>query len=478
MEERSRIPPGVPRRDPTTSYWQVPPSDIASLRSTAELPTTADYVIVGSGVSGSCIAFNLLSQLPGARVVMLEARQAVSGATGRNGGHTKASSYRSFLDHERELGTAEAVKIARLQYANIVATHALAREHGISCASTMCSTVDIIYSQTHLSLGRKAIERMRQVMGEDDPAAQYSIWTAAEAAKQFRTPNALGAFESMAGSLSAYDFTTGVLKLSLSLGLNLQTATPAECIRPEMVEGQTQWTVSTARGSIKTANLVLATNGYTAHLLPEMQGIIVPLHGQIVAQRPGSGLPQTGLKHTYSFIQESGYEYMISRPPSSFDPGTIVIGGGIWQLPNDGASRYGETDDSSLEPTITSYLRKCTADYFGPNWGSDHPQGRVKKEWSGIMGASADGLPYVGAWPDKPGLWISAAFNGHGMVWCLKAAEALVGLMTGNEAERRVVQHWFPRSAIISNLRMARKFTGRKDLKAPGEAAFGERSRL
>ncbi|KAK0306882.1 hypothetical protein LTR91_007669 [Friedmanniomyces endolithicus] len=447
MEERARIPPGLPRPRPTVSYWQDPPADIADLRTTAALPANADYVVVGSGISGAFVAYKILCKQPEASVVVLEARQAASGATGRNGGHTKAASYRSFVDHEKELGLDEAMRIARLD-------------------------------QTHLDAGKDAIRRMRGAMGEDDPAAQYRVFNAAEARKTFRTPSALGAFQYAAGSLSAYAFAIGVLKLALGTGLNLQTTTPAESIASTDKSGKTIWTVQTPRGCIKTPNLVLATNGYTAHLVPQMQGLIVPLHGQVVAQRPGLSMPQTGLPDTYSFIHETGYEYMITRPPLTPDEGTIVIGGGLWQLPNSGASRYGETDDTVLEPTITKYLRDSTPDFFGSNWGPDHASGRIRKEWSGIMGASADGLPYVGAMPDMPGLWISAAFNGHGMVWCLKAAEALVEMVMGDEGEQTAVDEWLPRSARMSRERMGRRFMGRKDLRAPGEGAFGERGRL
>lgn len=36
--------------------------------------------------------------------------------------------------------------------------------------------------------------------------------------------------------------------------------------------------------------------------------------------------------------------------------------------------------------------------------------------WTGIMGYSSDGAPWVGAVPDlPPGLWIPAGFTGHGM---------------------------------------------------------------
>ena len=477
MEERAQVPPGLPRPNPTQSYWQTPPSPLATHRTTPTLPTTADYIIIGSGISGAFIAHTLLSKNPSAHVLMLEARQACSGATGRNGGHTKAASYRSFLDHEREWGIAEAVKIARMEHANVLATHAFAREHGIECASTPCDTVDIIYSSVQVELGEKAIARMRETMGEGDPAAQYRIWSAEEARGKFLCPGALAAFQYPAGSLSAYAFTLGVLQLAVGRGLDLQTETPAESINRAGGE-DSKWTVRTPRGSITTPNLILATNGYTAHLLPSMQGLIVPLHGQVVAQRPGSGLPQTAFPITYSFIQETGYEYMITRPPGSQNAGDVIIGGGLWRLPNSGATRYGNTDDTVIEPTIRDYLRSSTASYFAHNWGSDHPDGRIKQEWSGVMGASADGLPYVGAVPDEPGLWVCAAFNGHGMVWCLKAAEAVVEMMVGDVEQRRVLEGWFPGSARLTRERMRGMFRGRRDLRAPGEGGEGRRSRL
>lgn len=86
MEKRVSIPVSLPRENPTISYWQDPPDDeIANLRSTSHLPNTADIVVIGSGISGASIAYNVLSRSPGTKIVMLEARQACSGATGRNG---------------------------------------------------------------------------------------------------------------------------------------------------------------------------------------------------------------------------------------------------------------------------------------------------------------------------------------------------------------------------------------------------------
>ena len=82
MEERGKVPVGLPHVRPTTSYWQDPPARVADLRTTVELPSRADYVVVGSGITGARIAYNIIEREPDAKVVLLEARQACSGATG------------------------------------------------------------------------------------------------------------------------------------------------------------------------------------------------------------------------------------------------------------------------------------------------------------------------------------------------------------------------------------------------------------
>jgi heterodisulfide reductase subunit A-like polyferredoxin len=84
MDERAAVPVTLPRDNPTQSYWQLNADEIADLRSTESLPAEADTVIIGSGITGAAVAFNLLSN--GIKdVVMVEARRASSGASGRNG---------------------------------------------------------------------------------------------------------------------------------------------------------------------------------------------------------------------------------------------------------------------------------------------------------------------------------------------------------------------------------------------------------
>ncbi|MCJ1458754.1 hypothetical protein MMC28_009128 [Mycoblastus sanguinarius] len=456
MDERSSIPPGLPRPNPTLSYWQDPPSHLANHRTTPNLPASTSIVIIGSGVTGTSLAFNLLNQPSASSVLMLEARTACSGATGRNGGHTKHASYREFLDNMKTYGEEDAAKIVRFEYNCMKAVHTFAREHCIQCDSWEGDTVDVIYDQGQWKKAKKAVGEIRRVLGEKDPAAQYKFWDAEETEKEFLAEGSLGTVSYEAGSLSAYKFVIGMMDLAIEKGLNLQTETPALKITNHE-DGQ--WVVNTPRGEVKAGKVLLATNGYTAHLYPKLQGVIVPLRGHMTAQRPGKRLPRDGLKTTYSFIYDDGYEYMISRPQGSRFAGDIAIGGGSTKAPDVGVREFGTTDDTTIDPIILNYVKNSTVGYFGSNWGDDHPEGRLRKAWTGIMGYSADGFPLVGQIPGEEGLYIAASFQGSGMVLCLLAAKALVSMI--NDEDKQELDDWFPRPFHMTHDRMKVKFRGR-----------------
>ncbi|KAK4182826.1 putative fad dependent oxidoreductase [Podospora australis] len=473
MEERPKIPVPLPVDNPTQSYWQDPPDPIADIHTTESLPASADTVIIGSGITGAAVAWDLLQRkAEDARknqtIVMLEARQTCSGATGRNGGHTKAASYRTFPHHASTLGLPAAVQIARLELANILAVHEFARHHNIDCDLCPCDTIDVIYDVQQWEEAQAAVALMRETLGENNPVAKYTVLSPEEVKANFychdhtyhgREQKVYGGVVYFAGSLSAYKFTIGVIKLCLERGLNLQTSTPALELMKDDTNGR--WTVRTPRGEIKARRVVLATNGYTASILPQkFQGVVVPVRGQIEAHRPGAKLPMGGcLPTTYSFIYEGGgFEYMIPRPKGSKNEGDIIMGGGLLRAPEGGLMEVGEADDAAISQEISEYLTETTPNYFGEEWGEDDKEGRVRKEWTGVMGFGPDGFPFVGEVPDEKGLWVSSCFQGHGMVLCWKSAEGLVEMMEERDGEG--LREWFPDAFRISEERLGKKFRG------------------
>jgi len=79
-------PSALPSATSTASFWHTEPSPLLlGHRSTRNLPETVDVVVVGSGITGASIAHSLLNDghSKGLNVLMLEAREACWGATGR-----------------------------------------------------------------------------------------------------------------------------------------------------------------------------------------------------------------------------------------------------------------------------------------------------------------------------------------------------------------------------------------------------------
>lgn len=75
-----------------------------------------------------------------------------------------------------------------------------------------------------------------------------------------------------------------------------------------------------------------------------------------------------------------------------------------------------------------------------------------------MKGYSPDGFPFVGQVPNEKGLFISASFQGQGMVLCFLCAKALVKIMCDEDKD---LDNWFPDAFKITEERMQKKFQGR-----------------
>lgn len=76
----------LPTPTSTSSFWHSEPNEyLLGHRTTAELPTKADIVIVGSGITGTSVARFLAEdeRAKDKNIVLLEAREACWCATGR-----------------------------------------------------------------------------------------------------------------------------------------------------------------------------------------------------------------------------------------------------------------------------------------------------------------------------------------------------------------------------------------------------------
>ncbi len=76
----------LPTPTSSSSFWHSEPNEfLIGHRTTEQLPAEADIVIVGSGITGTSAARYLAEdeRAKGRSIVLLEAREACWGATGR-----------------------------------------------------------------------------------------------------------------------------------------------------------------------------------------------------------------------------------------------------------------------------------------------------------------------------------------------------------------------------------------------------------
>lgn len=79
----------IPVANATLPFWRTDPHPLDNYRSSETLPEQSDVVIIGAGYAGTSVAHHILRKVkPGTKapsITILEARQACSGATARNG---------------------------------------------------------------------------------------------------------------------------------------------------------------------------------------------------------------------------------------------------------------------------------------------------------------------------------------------------------------------------------------------------------
>lgn len=158
-----------PVSNPSISYWQEDPPfpNLVDAHSSV-LPTTADIVIIGSGISGASVAYAILNQSDkreiSPRIVILEARDLCSGASGRNGGHIKCSPYMDYAGLKTRFGMEHAMKLLNFQRQHLPVILDLVEQNEdlkLSEAREV-QTVDVFTDEKMWNKAKKMLQELRQ----------------------------------------------------------------------------------------------------------------------------------------------------------------------------------------------------------------------------------------------------------------------------------------------------------------------------
>ncbi|KAK3298780.1 FAD dependent oxidoreductase [Chaetomium fimeti] len=203
----------------------------------------------------------------------------------------------------------------------------------------------------------------------------------------------------MAAQLYPYKLVAWLLERLLDkhdvAAFNLQTNTPVTRIQPYGERGSSSWLVHTDRGQVRTRDVLLATNAYTSHLVPNMTGPITPVRAQVCALEPPPEATQ--LPHSYVWIKGADHQYLIQRGSEDAQSNDGDHEGASKSQPEDSFIVFGgerpaaEGRDEGIS---------CDDEVDPANKSNKSPEPlHTAYEWTGIMRYSSHWDPWVGRVP-------------------------------------------------------------------------------
>ncbi|KAK4686734.1 hypothetical protein P7C73_g3382, partial [Tremellales sp. Uapishka_1] len=464
----------------STSHWQATnrgPTSLYNHNKDAIPPSEADILIIGGGMMGAALSYFLTrngAEGHGKKIVLVEAKDIASGASGRNGGHIGPATFNAYhnllkpLPSGAGLSSREAVHVIQAERDNLELITDIIRKEGLVDKVDFWKVPESPEStipQKSMYLSWLAARQSFGLTGNGDTSFVEDV---SEAKRISRFKHASSVHLRPAGSVhssvdisrecqvdaniaTSHKLCTELVRLSLQSSasdFDFYTWNPVSSLKPT-ADGA-RWLAKTARGDIKAKRVVLCVNAYTKNFFSTND----PLHSHIkphfsqvaLITPPATYSGEKALQYTYNMADDA---YLIQTPT-----GGLVLGGGAAPLIRAGKlspTVSDATDDSSTIKVWDDWLAKYCPEHF-EGWGPEGKGEGLTRVWSGILSQVKDKLPVVGPVPGKEGLFLAAGFHGHGMSRIFSTGRALASTMKTGVFDEKLL----PRSFELTTERLNR----------------------
>ena len=355
------------------SYWL---SEPAPTLATRPLSGPADVEIVGGGVTGISCALTLASR--GKRVRVHEARAIASGASGRNGGFALRGGAMAYDSAREWLGHEPAADYWRLTEVYVDRMGELGGDAIRRTGSLRLAGDD----------ERDELLAEYEALKEDGFAAEWRDDLPSPLAGRF--PGAL--FHPADAVLQPARLVRRLAADAAAAGVEIREhARVAEL------------------GELEADTVVVATDGYPSGLLGELEGLIIPTRGQMLATEP---LPERlfPLPH----YGRHGLDYWHQN-----EEGRLLVGG-FRDVDMDSEFTATEATTERIQSALENFVEQLLG---------RRPE--ITHRWAGVFGLVPDLMPVVGPVPGRDGLWVAGGYSGHGNVLGLMCGDLVAQAITG-----------------------------------------------
>ncbi len=355
-----------------------------------------DAIVIGAGIVGAACAAALARR--GARVLVLEARHAASGATAAGMGHLVVMD-----DSPAQL--ALTAWSQRLWWA-------LAPSLPAAAEIERCGTLWLAEDDAQLEMVRAKQALYASVGVAAEVLGERALQ---EAEPHLRAGLAGALFVPSDGVLYQPVATLALLDVARAHGAVVRDGAHVASIGPHEVRCDDQ--------VLRAAAIVLAGGAESTGLVPALP--IVPRKGHLVVtdRHPGlcrHQLVELGYLRSAHAMSEDSVAFNV-QPRAT---GQLLIG----------SSRQLAGWDQAVDRAIVRRML-ARARAFMPVLDTVS----AIRTWTGFRPATPDGLPLIGRWEDEEraldGLWVAAGHEGLGIATSLGTAELLVDLVLGRAPE-------------------------------------------
>lgn len=385
-------------QSPPDSLWRATARHADLDCPTLEGDVEADVVVVGGGFCGLSAALHLTEN--GLDTIVLEGRTIGHGASGRNGGQVNPGGKLSRAALERRFGDAGAQFHALFETAPDFLADLIARKR-LDCGFSRPGSLRLAHSH-------KAMEAVRQdAEALNARGIDARLLERADAADMLGSDTYKGGLlDPRGGSLHPMDFSRALARAADAAGATIFEHSAALSVAQS---SGGRWTVKTPRGTVRAANVIVATNAYTGSLIPRLQRSLLPVNSFQVATAPASpevaarilpgGQAAYDSRRLVLYFRKTQDDRLVLGGRASFSSGR----GEITKVPD---YRLLETTLRDIFPAISEV--------------------RFERRWTGLVCITPDFLPHYHI-PD-PGLHVILGFNGRGV-----AAAVLSGAWIADE---------------------------------------------
>nr|WP_089220037.1 FAD-binding oxidoreductase [Sphingomonas laterariae] len=342
-----------------------------------------DVCIIGGGYTGLGAALRLAQA--GIAVRLIDQARIGWGASGRNGGQAHVGQRRDPEWLERAVGPDDARHLWRIAIDARDHLDRLIADHGIACDFTP-GLFHVDHKRRYCAHSRAAVERLRTHY--DYPHVDYVDGEQLAEMLGARGYHG-GILDRRGGHLHPLNLALGMARAAYAAGARLHERTRAT----GLARATGGWRVTTDRGTISAARVILAGNGYLHGLSRPVEARVMPINNYIAVTEPlGEARARSLIRDNVAVSDSRFVVYYFRLTPDH----RLLFGGGEnyrWRFPAD----------------IPGFVRPHMLRVF--------PQladARLEYGWGGTLAITPTRMPFVRDL--EPGLTAIGGYSGLGVV--------------------------------------------------------------